>query len=102
MVKWKYGSYFLLFGIKKITKNVEKNKQTKLHLCVNIYFVYLYENLVQSVTINPEVHRGRDRMVVGITTISVQSVFITSKVVSSNPIHDVVYSTRTLCDKVCE
>jgi hypothetical protein len=37
--------------------------------------------------------RGRDCMVVGFTT-TVQSVPITTKVVSSNPIHDKVYSIQ--------
>ena len=36
-------------------------------------------------------HRGRDRMVVPITT----------KVVNLNPAHGKVYST-TLCDKLCQ
>ena len=38
-------------------------------------------------------HRGRDRMVVGFT-IPVQSVPITTKVVSSNPVHGEVYSMQ--------
>jgi hypothetical protein len=35
--------------------------------------------------------RGRDRMVVGFTTTYMQSVPITTKVVSSNPVHVEVY-----------
>ena len=37
--------------------------------------------------------RGRDRMVVGFTT-TLQSVPITTEVVSSNPVHDDVYSIQ--------
>jgi len=38
--------------------------------------------------------RGRDHMVVGYTTIHVQSVPITTNVVSSNPAHGEVYSIQ--------
>jgi hypothetical protein len=38
--------------------------------------------------------RGRDRMVVGFATTYMQSVPITSKVVSSNPVHGEVYSIQ--------
>ena len=44
---------------------------------------------------------GRDRMVVGFTTTcAVQSVPITTKVVSSNPIHGEVYSIQHYVIKV--
>ena len=38
--------------------------------------------------------RGRDHMVVGSTTIPVQSVPITTNVLSSNPAHDEVYTIQ--------
>ena len=44
-------------------------------------------------------HLGRDRMVVGFTTI-MQSVPITTDVVSSNPVY--VALDTILCDKVCQ
>jgi len=46
----------------------------------------------------PETIVGRDRMVVGFTT-TLQSVPVTTYVVSSNPTQ--VFDT-TLCDKVCQ
>ena len=47
---------------------------------------------------------GRDRMVVGFTTtnVPVQSVPITTKVVSSNPVHGDCLLDTTLCDKICQ
>jgi len=42
-------------------------------------------------------HRVGDRLVVGFTTIPVQSVPTTTKIVSSNP----AQGDATLCDKVC-
>ena len=41
------------------------------------------------------------RMIVGFTTNYMQSVPITTNVVSYNPIHGQLYSA-TLCDKVCQ
>ena len=46
-----------------------------------------------------EGRRGCDRMVVGLT---VQSMPITTKVVSLNPVHGVVYSIQLYVRKVCE
>ena len=43
-------------------------------------------------------HRSRDRMLVGLP---VQSVPITTKVVSTNPVHGEVYWIQH-CDKVCQ
>jgi gamma-glutamylcyclotransferase (GGCT)/AIG2-like uncharacterized protein YtfP len=40
------------------------------------------------------IDHGRDRMVVGFTTTPVQSVPITTKVVSSNTVHGEVYSIQ--------
>jgi hypothetical protein len=39
------------------------------------------------------IHRGRDRIVVGFTT-PMQSVYITTKIVSLNPVHDKEYSIQ--------
>jgi hypothetical protein len=38
--------------------------------------------------------RGRNRMVVGFTKLPVQSVPITTKVLSSNPVHGELYSIQ--------
>jgi hypothetical protein len=44
--------------------------------------------------------RGHDRMLVGLTTVCVQSVPITTKVVGSNPTHGEVYSIQHYVIKI--
>ena len=58
------------------------------------YLIYIYHFL------DLRGRRGRDRMVVVFKCNYVQSVGITTKVVSSNPVHGEVYSISTLYDKV--
>ena len=53
----------------------------------------LYDNRLSTLLFRPRGHCGRDRMVVGFSTmVPMQSVPITTKAVSSNPIHGKVYS----------
>ena len=48
-----------------------------------------------------EMCSGRDRMVVGFIT-TMQSVSITTNVVSSNLVHGEGVLDTTLCDKICQ
>ena len=68
---------------------------TKCSHCFFLTVFSFYFFLIQSVLIVLERgRRGRDRMVVGFTTTFMQSVPITTEVVSSNPFHGEMYSIQ--------
>ena len=66
-------------------------------LYMGVIFAHFFSSIFQ------RGHHGSDRMVVGIPTtqLPVQSVTITTNVVSSNPIHGEVYSIQHYVMKVC-